>query len=85
MNTANNVILDIEKDIEAIAKEVLNADGEQLARFGRGVREYLRKSYGGQTIYFKKTIDHISRDHELFDNFDGGNVAELAIKYDLSM
>ena len=47
----------------------------------------MRHHWGGQIIYFPKglSLDALSRDMQLYAEFNGTNHADLARKYDLSL
>jgi Mor family transcriptional regulator len=49
---------------------------------GRGLREYISLTYGGAQVYIGQPTD--LRSARIYQEFDGGNYAELALKYRLS-
>lgn len=77
-------------DLIAILSAVLHKKGhpsEQVNEIAFETAERIRVNWGGLLIYIGKGkgFDIEERDEEIFGKFDGTNVNELAIEYDMSV
>lgn len=85
MAMGDDVLSDMQESTEAILKDYLGVSDSKATEAARKIREYLRGNWGGQVIYFKKKKDVSDRNEEIYDKFNGDNVSELSVEYDLSM
>jgi Mor family transcriptional regulator len=67
--------------------ELLGLDAERGEQVGREIADRMAAHWGGQVIYFPKGLFYklSQRDLCIFDEFNGTNHSDLALKYGVSL
>ena len=82
---AMEVVAEIGQEVAALLQASFGCTEEDAKRQGRAVALNICTRWGGDYIYFPKTPAIDQRQWSIYDEFNGHNVPDLAIKYGVSV
>lgn len=84
---ALELLTDLADKVAAAASESLGADQKRAAMFGNEVANRMADDWGGQQVYIPRNAagQRQGRNAQIFREFTGDNVPDLAKKYGLTI
>ncbi|MCP1292943.1 MULTISPECIES: Mor transcription activator family protein [Chromobacterium] len=81
------LLVDLAQHVAMTLKQLANTEQQQAEQLGQEIAERMAKHWGGQNIYFPIGLSYQSslRDQQIYGEFTGGNHAELARRYGVSL
>jgi Mor family transcriptional regulator len=84
---AAELLLDLAAQCALVLRDITGIDAEKAELVGQEIAVSMAKHWGGQNLYFPKGLSfQVSQRYlEIYNEFNGRNHAELAMKYDLTV